>query len=139
MLVVLTNPADFNSDHGGESTFADHGKDKPRLFFFPRLGSFSKNEGGMLNEHGRECQQSEKARRNAQNYRVEENPCECVCEVRDQSTENNDDEGEQARRSYRETSHTSLFKKTKQKNKDVPNTTIRRSLKAVLNSTIFKD
>jgi hypothetical protein len=86
-------------------------------YFFSKVRIFFKNEGGMLDEHGRECQQGEKARRNAQNYRVEENPCECVSEVRDQSTENNDDEGEKARRSYRKRSHTSLFEKKKKTKK----------------------
>ena len=56
---------------------------------------------GTIDEHGRERQQSEKARCNAQSCIIEKPIQECISEMRDQSTENNDDKSEEARHSYR--------------------------------------
>lgn len=50
------------------------------------------------NEHGRERQQSEKTRCNAQSCKIEKTTQKTITEIRDQSREDNDDESEQARR-----------------------------------------
>ena len=67
---------------------------------------------GTLDEHGRERQQSQKARYNAQNCEIENDIEDIITEIRDQSTKNNDDECEQARRCYRKrvSSHKGLSK-----------------------------
>ena len=67
------------------------------------LGSFNvrksrEKKNGGCNEHGRERQQSEKTRCNAQSCKIEKTTQKTITEIRDQSREDNDDESEQARR-----------------------------------------
>lgn len=61
--------------------------------------SFSEN--GTLDEHGRERQHSEKARCDAQSCKTEKTMQQIIGETREQSSDNNDDESEHARRRYR--------------------------------------
>lgn len=90
-----------------------------------------------LDKHGREGQQCEKARRNAQGCEGEEIVEICVGEVRDQATKNNDNHSEQARHSLRQKT-VERHMGERQEEPTIPNATKRKSLNALLNSTIFE-
>ena len=53
--IILTSPAYFKNNHGGENTFASHRTKKPRRVQALENGS----ENSALDEHDREREQSE--------------------------------------------------------------------------------